>query len=146
MFMDRGYEGIITRNLYSPYKHGRSTKKEQYLCKIKKYQEVECKLVGVSQYQENLSESFLNMLSYKEKHQYKENMRMHDKVGSLVLEHPVHGKIYVGTGLTDKLRKRVWEYYDQFVGKMVKIKYWGVTPNGKLRFPSFVGFRDITID
>ncbi len=146
MFIDKGYEGIMTRSLYSPYKHGRSTKKEQYLCKIKKYMETECKLVGVTQYQENLSESFLNALSYKEKHQYKENVKFHEKVGSLVLEHPKHGKIYVGTGLNDKLRERIWQYFDQFQGQTVKIKYWGITNHGKLRFPAFVGFRNTNID
>jgi len=146
MFIDKGYEGIMTRNPYSPYKQGRSTTKQQFLCKIKKYQETECILVGVTQYQENLSQSFLNALSYKEKHQYKENVKFHEKVGSLVLEHPTYGKIYVGTGLTDELRKRIWQYFDQFQGKTVKIKYWEVTNHGKLRFPAFVGFRNTSID
>ena len=48
----------------------------------------------------------------------------------------------VGTGLTDRLRKLLFEEPEKFLGRKMRIRYHEQFPSGKLRTPSFLGFAD----
>lgn len=45
----QGYEGAILRTPKSPYKHGRSTLKEGFLLKLKRFQDGEAVVIGVTE-------------------------------------------------------------------------------------------------
>jgi DNA ligase-1 len=47
----------------------------------------------------------------------------------------------VGSGFTDVERKLVWNDQKKFLGSIVEVKYQNLSPEGKMRFPSFMKFR-----
>lgn len=110
-----GYEGVIIKNLLSPYISGKSN----YWLKLKPTDTADLFIMGFEE----------------GKGKYK------DKLGALLCE---YGKVKakVGTGFTDIQRERMWESQDRLLGKMVEVEFQSVTkPNkqGKisLRFPTF---------
>jgi DNA ligase-1 len=122
-FLKAGYEGSITRHIGSLYKQGRSTMKEQYLCKIKPSQDDEAIVVG---FEEELDK----------------DKQPNDTLGSLVVTHPVFGTFYIGTGFTDAQRTAIWNDSYAYIGALVKFKYQREGMKDKPRFPVFLGFRD----
>ena len=51
-------------------------------------------------------------------------------------------EVGVGSGLTDALREQIWDDPDSFIGRVVEIRYQEITPEGSLRFPTLVHFRN----
>lgn len=49
----------------------------------------------------------------------------------------------VGTGFTDALREQIWADREGWTGAKVEIKFFSTTPDGSLRFPSFLRRRDL---
>jgi DNA ligase-1 len=54
--LDAGYEGIMLRSPQSLYKYGRSTMREQYLMKVKPFEESDCVVLGVEEKLTNTNE------------------------------------------------------------------------------------------
>ena len=50
--------------------------------------------------------------------------------------------VQVGSGLTDVLREQIWKDKELFIGRIIEVRYQEVTPDGSLRFPTFVCFRN----
>ena len=51
-------------------------------------------------------------------------------------------EVQVGSGFNDSLREAVWSDPGSFIGRTIEIRYQEVTPDGSLRFPTFVCFRN----
>ena len=66
--------------------------------------------------------------------------RHRGRLGAVVVDY-LGTKVKVGSGFTDELREAVWSDQDEFVGRMIEVRYQEVTPDGSLRFPTFVCFR-----
>ena len=66
--------------------------------------------------------------------------RHEGKLGSFVIDYK--GKeVRVGSGLTDILREELWIDRERHVGRIIEVRYQEETPDGSLRFPTFVCFR-----
>jgi len=63
------------------------------------------------------------------------------KLGSFVVDYK-GVDVQVGSGLTDDIRESVWKMPNAFVGRLIEVRYQEVTPDGSLRFPTFVCFRN----
>lgn len=63
------------------------------------------------------------------------------KLGSFVVDYK-GVDVQVGSGLTDDIRESVWNMPNAFVGRLIEVRYQEVTPDGSLRFPTFVCFRN----
>ena len=50
--------------------------------------------------------------------------------------------VKVGSGFSDEEREQVWNDQESFVGRIIEVRYQEVTPDGSLRFPTFVCFRN----
>lgn len=62
--------------------------------------------------------------------------------GALVVDY--NGvRVNVGSGLTDALRASLWASRGDVIGRIVEVEYMEVTPDGSLRHPRFVCFRDL---
>lgn len=110
-----GYEGVMVKNLDASYTFGRS----HDVMKYKTFHDVDLRIKG--------------LLEGTGKHS--------GKLGSVVVVY--NGvEVQVGSGLTDELREEVWNSPDDFIGRMIEIRYQEVTPDGSLRFPTFVCFRN----
>ena len=51
-------------------------------------------------------------------------------------------QVQVGSGFSDELRDTIWADPDAFIGRIIEVRYQEVTPDGSLRIPTFVCFRN----
>ncbi len=114
-YVANGYEGAMVKDLEAPYKFGRGPE----VMKLKAFHDVDLKV-------ERLIEG-------TGKHS--------GKLGSVVVNY--HGvEVQVGSGFSDELRDTIWSTPDMFVNRTIEVRYQEVTPDGSLRFPTFVCFRN----
>lgn len=142
--LDEGFEGVILRSPKSPYKCGRSTAREAYMFKLKRFQDAEAVITGFEAKTVNQNPSVVNALGLLEKSTKKENLVEVDTLGTLLASDLAHGyTLRIGSGLDDALRKTIWTNQSNYVGKVIKYKYFNYNVKDLPRFPIFVGFRDL---
>lgn len=141
-----GYEGVMIRSLSGVYKNGRSTVREGYLLKLKRFEDDEAQLVGMEELLTNGNEATLNNVGHMERSQRKSGMRLAGKLGALIVVHPEYGQFKIGTGFDDEQRVDLWNQYlkdkSAFSGVLVKFRFQLSGMKDKPRFPVFIGFRD----
>ena len=104
--IDEGYEGIMVRTANSPYKFGRSTRKEGYLLKIKRFTDGEAVIVGFVERMHNANEATKDAFGRTERSSHKENMIPMGTLGALQVRDVKSGvEFEVGTGFDDAQRK-----------------------------------------
>ena len=114
-FVHDGYEGAMIKDLEAPYKFGRGYE----IMKLKDFHDVDLKIEG--------------LLGGTGKHS--------GKLGSVMVNY--NGvDVNVGSGFSDELRETIWADPLNFVGRVIEVRYQEVTPDGSLRFPTFVCFRN----
>jgi len=114
-YVAEGYEGAMIKYLDAPYRFGRGYE----VMKLKAFHDVDLVI-------EALEEGTGKHLG---------------KMGSVVVTFK-GVKVRVGSGFSDDLRDSIWKNPDDFIGRMVEIRYQEVTQDGSLRFPTFVCFRN----
>lgn len=148
--VEAGHEGIMVRSFDGPYKFGRSTEKEGYLLKIKRFEDAEAIIIGTEEYMHNTNEAKKNALGHTERSTKKEGLVGASVLGKLLVK-GVGGtydgvKFEIGTGfqgaaLKDGERDKLWKIRDSLIGKLVKFKYFPLGSKDRPRFPVFLGFR-----
>lgn len=127
----KDWEGLMLRDAGAPYQYKRTDK----LLKIKQWQDIECKVVGV-----------------------KAGIGKHlGRLGALIVDYKGY-VVAVGSGFNDQEREILWRelkeggrLYDSLVnGELyIKVKYFeesqDVDGNISLRFPTYLCFRDINL-
>ena len=140
--LEVGYEGLILRDPNAPYKCGRSTVKEGYLLKLKRFVDAEFKVIGYEERMHNANEATTNELGRTARSSHKAGKVGLGDLGALVLQGDGF-EFSVGTGFDDATRKALWEIRDSdLVGRLAKIKYFAVGMKTAPRHPVFIGFRD----
>lgn len=149
--LNLGYEGIMLKEPYGPYKHGRSTFNEQYLMKLKRFTEFEAPIVGFVEQMFNKNEPVIDALGYTERSTSKDGMFPADTLGKIIVRHNDED-LEISCGCMDHaMRKHVWRFMGDFIGKVVVVRHFDVNLVGyKPRFPrfakwsepSFVGLRE----
>lgn len=114
--VEAGYEGIMLRDPDVPYDFKRS----RALMKYKLWIEDDFIITGYFEGEGKLA----NMLG---------GIYVRSRDGKIVSK--------VGTGFSEKMRKKLWEEREKLAGEIVEIKYWDFTENNSLRFPVFVKFK-----
>lgn len=140
--LDAGYEGLILRDPESPYKYGRSTEREGYLLKLKRFTDAEFKVVGFEELMHNGNEAQTNELGRTKRSSHQAGKTPLGTLGALVLEFKDGVHFNCGTGFTAEERARVWAQRPQFLGQSAKIKYFAVGMKDVPRHPVFLGWRD----
>lgn len=127
----KDWEGLMLRDSGAPYQYRRTDK----LLKIKQWQDIECKVVGV-----------------------KAGIGKHlGRLGALIVDYKGY-VVAVGSGFNDQEREILWRelkeggrLYDSLVnGKLhIKVKYFeesrDADGNISLRFPTYLCFRDTNL-
>lgn len=136
-------EGICFRTPDSPYKQGRSTLREQYLVKLARFSRTELTIVGFEEQQENGNPDLYNGVGYMKRQTCADGMIGKNTLGAFICTDSKGQRVKVGSGvgLTDKLRKEIWDNRDCYANKQITVKH---KPHGQkdvLRHPIFVGFR-----
>lgn len=138
--IEQGYEGVMLRKPDSPYKFGRSTMKEQYLMKLKRFEDSEATIIGFEELMHNDNEATEDLLGHTKRAKKQANMTPAGTLGKLIVKDMKNGiEFGLGTGFTAEMRKTIWENRATYMGKIVNYKYQGIVD--KPRFPSFRGFR-----
>lgn len=114
-YVNRGYEGAMLKTIDASYCFGR----DWSVMKFKAFFDADVPIVG-----------------------YKEGTGKHqNKLGSFLVDYK-GVEVNVGSGLTDELREQLWQKPEEHVGRIIEVRYQEETPDGSLRFPTFVCFRN----
>jgi len=137
-----GYEGIILRSPDAPYKFGRSTVKEGYLLKAKRFLDSEAEIIGFEEEQFNGNSAETNELGRTKRSTAKAGLSGKGTLGAFQVRDVVSGVVFsIGTGLTAEQRFNFWKYRDRFLGDIIKYKFFPVGVKVAPRHPVFLGMR-----
>ncbi len=137
-----GYEGLILRDPNAPYKMGRSTVKEGYLLKLKRFLDSEALVIGFEERMHNGNVATTNELGRTKRSSHQANKSGRGDLGALICERD-GVQFNIGTGFTDDERARVWADRDNYLGKLAKFKFFPVGVKEAPRHPVFLGWRDV---
>ena len=114
-YISDGYEGAMIKDTEAPYRFGRGYE----VMKLKAFLDADVIIKSLS-----------------------EGTGKHaGKLGSVCVE--FNGvEVSIGSGFSDDLRDKIWLDKSSFIGRMIEVRYQEVTPDGSLRFPTFVCFRN----
>ena len=143
--LDDGYEGLILRRPYGMYKYGRSTLREGYLIKLKRYHQAEATIVDTTPLLRNLNPPELNELGYTHRSAAQGGKMEMPLLGALVVKGFFDGamtEFEIGTGFTMAERDRFWRERESLIGKFVTYKFFPTGSKDRPRHPVFISFRD----
>ena len=141
-YVAKRYEGIMLRVPESPYKHGRSTLKESYLVKYKRFKDAEAYIIGFEEQMHNDNEAEVDALGHTIRSTKAEGMVQANTLGSLiVVDKDRTMEFNIGSGFTNEQRQEIWNNKDKYKGIAVTYQYQDMTSKGVPRFPTFKGFR-----
>lgn len=145
-YLALGYEGVMLRHPDGPYKHGRSTAKEGWLLKVKRFDDAEAQVIGFSELMHNTNEAKRNKLGHLERSSHRAGKVGKQMLGALAVKDLRTGiEFDIGTGFTADQRQVLWAARQNLLGKVVKYKSQPTGVKEKPRFPVFLGFRS-TVD
>lgn len=141
--LSEGYEGLMLRDPDSPYKFGRSTVREGYLMKLKRFHDDEAEVIGASELMHNENVQMVNAVGYAERSMSKENLVPAGILGKLQVRWK-GVEFGIGSGFDAATRRSLWDDHNAslLAGRIVKFKYFEVGSKGAPRFPIFLGFCD----
>ena len=143
--VDAGHEGVMVRSLDGPYKHGRSTAREGYLLKVKRFEDANAVVIGVEELMHNGNQATTNALGHTERSTHQANLVGLNSLGALIVrgaEAPYIGvEFNIGTGFKMDERVKLWSKRAKLIGQTVKFKYFPTGSKDRPRFPVFLGWR-----
>jgi len=114
-YVTQGYEGAMLKDIQAFYCFGR----DWSVMKFKAFFDADVPIIGMQ-----------------------EGTGKHEgKLGSFLVDYK-GVNVSVGSGLTDDLREQLWQEPDEHIGRIIEVRYQEETPDGSLRFPTFVCFRN----
>jgi DNA ligase-1 len=138
-----GLEGLIVRDPQGPYKNGRSTAKQGWMLKIKRFTDSEAEIIDFQEEMENGNVATKDAFGRTERSSHQDNLIPKGTLGALVVKDIKTGvKFNIGTGFTAAMRKDYWDSRKKLMGKLVKYKFFEVGTKDAPRHPVFIGFRD----
>lgn len=140
-YLAQGGEGLICKSPASPYKYGRSTIRENYALKLKRFMDSEAKIIGFHPLYTNQNDAIIDDLGYMKRSTQKDGMIVQETLGALLVRDVYSGvEFKIGSGFTDELRKKIWQNRSIYLNKDIKYKYFPVGIKEKPRFPIFLSF------
>jgi DNA ligase-1 len=138
-----GFEGVMIRSPGSPYKFGRSTLREQWLVKLKRFKDGEAIILRCDEANHNANPAEMNNLGHTHRSTAKDGKVPAGWLGSFWVADRESGVEFgIGTGFTLAQRQEIWASRDDYIGQIVKYRYQPVGVKDAPRFPLFLGFRD----
>lgn len=137
----QGYEGLVLRDPRGPYKRGRSTLREQYLLKLKRFHDFEAEVIGFEELEHNANELTTDERGYAKRSSHAENKIAMGVLGALVCRTMEGVEFRVGTGFSQRDRGDIWRHRDRYLGQLAKIKSLPIGVKDKPRHPVWLGWR-----
>lgn len=153
LYLDQGYEGVMLRAPNGPYKNGRSTLREGYLMKLKRFQDGEAVVTGLEEGHINENELERDELGRAKRSKDSAGLRPSGMVGTILARDPVWGDLRIAPGTMTRMdRIAHWKAYSDpnskiapavnIVGKTIHWRSFGYGVKDKPRFPRFYGVRE----
>ena len=140
--LNDGYEGVMIRSPEGPYKEGRSTTKEGYLLKLKRFEDGEAIVLDLEERMTNQNEQTRDAFGLAKRSSHQAGKEPMDMLGALVVQDITSQvRFSVGTGFDEAQRKEIWADRESYRGKIIKYKWQEHGSVDRPRFPVFVGFR-----
>lgn len=140
-----GYEGIMLRVPTGLYKFGRSTMRELYLGKLKRFEDSEAQILEVTELLHNHNAKEEDALGRAKRSSHKAGKVAGGTMGSLRVRDVTTGVEFdIGAGFTAMDRAWFWTRRTkaEVLGRTIKYKYFPTGSKDKPRFPVFLGFRE----
>lgn len=141
--LEQGFEGVMLRSIDGPYKFGRSTFKQHWLLKLKRFQDSEAVIIGFQELQRNGNDATLNAFGLTERSSHQCNLIPGGVLGAITVRDERGCEFNIGTGFDDNLRLTIWNSRENYLGKTVKFKHQPHGAKEKPRCPVFLGFREL---
>lgn len=139
--LNQGYEGLILRDPNAPYKMGRSTVKEGYLLKLKRFVDAEAVVIGFEERMHNGNEATVSELGRTKRSSHKAGKSGRGDLGAITARTQAGVEFSIGTGFTDAERAALWADRGSLIGRIAKYKYFPVGVKEAPRHPVFLGWR-----
>jgi DNA ligase-1 len=140
-----GHEGLIFRDPDAPYKFGRSSKRDQWMLKYKRFEDSEALVLGFEEGRTNLNPIVPNAYGMAKRPGGNGGKVFRGTLGNF-LARDVHTGVEfscgTGKGLTADLRKHIWDNRPMYLGRIFKYRFQRVGMQEKPRVPSWQGWRD----
>lgn len=142
--LNQGYEGVMVRRPDGLYKYGRSTAREGYLLKVKRFVDGEAQVIGFDEKMHNANELQTDNVGHAKRSTNSENMVPMNTLGALRVRDRMTGiEFSVGTGFVEAERLHIWQNRQSYLGLWVVYKHFAQAGVKEApRFPVFKGFRD----
>lgn len=143
--LSAGYEGVMVRTPDSPYKCGRSTEREAWLLKIKRFEDAEAVVLATYEGMTNQNEAGMDAFGRTKRSMSQAGMVGRGELGGFVVRH-------LSTGVEFRLgynhvvggidRISLWLRRERLIGRIVKFSHQPSGAKDAPRFPKFLGFRE----
>jgi len=157
-YLAQGYEGVMLRDISGPYKNGRSTTREGWLLKLKRFEDSEALVIGMEEKMHNANEATIGELGQTKRTSHQENLEPLGTMGALIVRDLKTGvEFNIGTGFSDVDRAWWWDNttcYETYVQNngselrsfstpywIVNYTYFATGSKDKPRFPTFKSIR-----
>jgi DNA ligase 1 len=147
--LELGHEGVILRHPDSPYKFGRSTAREGYLLKVKRFVDSEATVQEVIEEMHNGNVAETNELGRTKRSSHQENKTGKGRMGALLVRDVKTGvEFQIGTGFDDSDKAWWWSKHQDRLQSggwhhmVVKYKHFPIGVKDKPRHPVYLGLRD----
>jgi DNA ligase 1 len=143
--LGKGFEGVMMRDPQGPYKYGRSTVREGWLLKLKRFVDSEAVIIDFDELETNTNTKKVNELGLSQRSSAKVGKVKAGKLGAFIvrdLKSGIQFNIGTGDGLTMDLRQKIWDSREKYLQKIIKYKYQDIGVKVAPRSPVFLGFRD----
>lgn len=140
-----GYEGVILRSTFGTYKHGRSTRKQQGMLKLKRFIDGEATIVDFEELMRNENENVGDALGHAKRSSAQAGLVAGGTLGAFVVTDNATGvQFNVGMfkGLTAEQKQTIWNDRDAYHGKVIKYSHFAVGAVDKPRHAKFIGWRN----
>lgn len=140
--LSEGYEGVMLRDPHGTYKFGRSTVNDNILLKVKRFCDDEAELIAIEEKMSNQNEIQYDAFGNIKRSSALDGMVGAGTAGTLIVRNK-EGQVFgIGSGLDDKMREELWNNKEDYIGKLVKYKYFPQGIKDLPRHPVLLGFRD----
>lgn len=149
LYVEAGYEGIIYRATDGLYKYGRSTAKQQWSMKLKRFKDAEAKIIGFKEEMENANDEEVNAIGLTKRGHSKDGMIPKGRLGAFVCETVADGVHFhsaetfgLASGFNDEFKVWAWNNRDALAGQFVIYQFFMVGINGVPLNPRYIALRD----
>ncbi len=141
-YLQLGYEGLMTRDPKAPYKFGKSTAKQAWMGKLKRFIDDEAEIIGFEEEMHNGNEATVSETGRTKRSSAKSGKTGKGRLGALVLRHRNGSVFGCGAGFDHATRQTIWDNRSEHVGQLAKFKYFEAGSGDVPVLPVFLCIRD----